>query len=117
MRSAMMASHECVVAVFLSLLLTMVIALPASAAFEATGDEYVVRGLVYESEVGIVLISEDDVLYRLEGLDMSPYLESIVEVVGRVVENEFGEAVIEVSFVSQEDDTEEALEKTNEAVQ
>jgi len=75
----------------------------ALAALETQGEEFVIRGLVFETEAGIVLAAEDETLYKLDGLDMEPYLESIVDVVGRIEENEHGEPVIRVSFVTLEE--------------
>lgn len=88
----------------LALVLVLALCGAVRADIEAHGEEYVVRGLVYEGDTGFMLVDEEDALYRLEGMDMGPYLESVVEVVGTLAENEFGEAVIMVSFVIPEDE-------------
>ncbi|MBU1004054.1 MAG: hypothetical protein KKE73_16195 [Proteobacteria bacterium] len=116
MRKASVMGRTCGV-LLLGLALALAMFQPAQATVEAWGEEYVIRGLVYESDDGIVLAGEDEVIYRLEGLDMGPYLESVVEVVGQVAENEFGEAVILVSSVSLDENAGESPQSPNETAQ
>lgn len=117
MRKASEKGRLCGAVLLLGLFFVLAGSMQARSAVEALGEDYVVRGLVYEGDNGIVLVGEDEVIYRLEGMDMNPYLESVVEVVGKIAENESGEAVILVSSVSQDENAGETPQPSNETAQ
>ncbi|WP_461210176.1 hypothetical protein [Desulfocurvus sp. DL9XJH121] len=95
------ATLRAILAIALAALLLDASALSAPCADE----EFVVRGYVFQSERGLMLESEASEIFGLAGLDMEPYVDAVVTVVGTIEENANGEDILHVSHVLPDDET------------
>ncbi|NJB68299.1 hypothetical protein GGQ74_001972 [Desulfobaculum xiamenense] len=85
----------------MSLAAFVVLALGATVAQA----EEVFRGIVFEAETGLVLGTDDDMVFVLEGRDMSRYVDAYVLVGGNVRVEEDGTQVLDVTRVEFEPET------------